>query len=228
MTDLNPTKLSIMGYFESNVGADFKLCKTSIYTIACVICSGESYTSKCIKELIKEGYINREGIPFVYEVLTLNRWRLTFGTATTFTSEEKARNYIKDKWGCYNRRKPRARPAIVPNEKYADTYIQIPKKEIKYVFEYDSPIKVAEPKIPILEGSDPLTLSLCAFDELCTLHGFQCSHTDYPCILYMNVLESTIRHCKPCKRPECFTQKGKKDCWAEDRLTALIRAGKMS
>jgi len=233
MTDLNPTQLSIMGYFESKVGPDFKLRNTSLYTIACGIGSGESFTGKCIRELITKGYLKREGgdaigTSFVYEVMTLNRWKLTFGTVCTFTSEEKARNYIRENWGLHDRRKPRARPAIIPNGKYANSYIPVEKKPTKHTFENAATIQVVEPKIPLLEGNDPQTLSLCAFDELSTFPGFHGCPKGYIRALYMPILESTIRQCKSCTRQECPITKGNRECWADKKLTALIHAGEMS
>ena len=145
--------------------------------------------------------------------LTVGKWSLSFGTQCTFGTREEARTFIKED---PDKKFTIMKPQPIPNERYIKPLPTLREKHIQT-------FKLLKAKKPPLEGNGALTLSLNALDEITLASGL-----DYHRDLYMEILECTIRECRPCQRKECPGKDDTQKCWAEDRLTTLIRAGKKS
>ena len=147
-------------------------------------------------------------------ISTSGKWKLSFGPEDTFATREEARLFIKED---PHKKFMIMKPQPIPNESYVKP---LPKEE-KPIQTFDSPIKFVKAKKPPLEGKDAFTRSLNALDELATVIGFHWSHKGHPHDLYIEVLECTIRECRPCNRKECPVKDDTQKCWAEDRLAAF-------
>lgn len=202
---LTSTQQKIMDYLKRNAHSDNTI-RTSAYEISSYIPKGESLINKCLNELIEGEYISRSGHPqVIYEILTVYKWRLTFGTGRTFKSRNEARTYVEAKWGKFDAKNKSGRPGIVPNSSFEE---ELGKKIVPAV-ELNSAIKFIKPQKRSLEGEDPLTLAVTALEGIASYFP-----DTYPRYLYIEVLESMLPECKSCKRPECVNT-----CWAKKELT---------
>lgn len=207
-TELSAMKQTILDYLQFKAHADNTIRGEVIPLVIAHIGKGEDFVIRCIDELVEDEYLSRSEDPTVYEILTGNKWKLSFGSVRTFKRRDEGRDYIQMYWGEYDAFNKKHRPNIVRNMEW-----QGPKKEISLV-----PLGFKVTKKPHLQGTDSLTVALNALIEIATLP--ENSHANYHKHLAVDVLETVISECKcligECKREEC-TQ----TCWAEREIALL-------